>query len=381
MAVLRKISIILLLIIFPKLLVGQEESWFSKNAISKEDGALDLSTYLNNKVGIIPLPVLVTEPAVGYGGGLGLIYFHPRKKDPFKPNMKGLPPSLSMVGAIATENGSYLIVLGHQGSYLNDFLRYSGAIGHPNVNLKFYGDAELGSRFGLDFNVNGFFIFQEFLTRINKQLPLFLGLNYIYFGNDIKFNEGFVDPGDLTEQTSTAGVNFVVSWDERDNIFTPNSGGFAAFDFGIHDQVLGGDRNYNNVKFRGYYYLNSLIPRTVIGSRYNIHYKWGDVPFYELPAINLRGIPALRYQSNLVNTAEVEARVLVVNRWSLIGFGGVGSATESFESINLDNLKFSYGTGFRYELARDYGLHLGLDFAWGPEQFAWYLTFGSAWFR
>ncbi|VEB72634.1 Uncharacterised protein [Raoultella ornithinolytica] len=35
-----------------------------------EDGMLDMSRYLqDNQYGFLPVPVVITEPAVGYGGG------------------------------------------------------------------------------------------------------------------------------------------------------------------------------------------------------------------------------------------------------------------------------------------------------------------------
>jgi glucose/arabinose dehydrogenase len=39
------------------------------------------------------------------------------------------------------------------------------------------------------------------------------------------------------------------------------------------------------------------------------------------------------------------------------------------------------GGGFRYELARKYKLHMGLDVAFGPDGPALYVQFGSAWMR
>ena len=39
------------------------------------------------------------------------------------------------------------------------------------------------------------------------------------------------------------------------------------------------------------------------------------------------------------------------------------------------------GTGFRYELARKYGLHMGVDVAFGPDGPVFYIQFGSAWAR
>src|SRR6516162_1339126 len=40
-----------------------------------EDGHFDLSEYLLDHRGALPIPIIITEPAVGYGGGLGLAWF------------------------------------------------------------------------------------------------------------------------------------------------------------------------------------------------------------------------------------------------------------------------------------------------------------------
>lgn len=40
------------------------------------DKALDLTTWLSKQSGFIPLPLVITDPAVGYGGGLSLIFLH-----------------------------------------------------------------------------------------------------------------------------------------------------------------------------------------------------------------------------------------------------------------------------------------------------------------
>ncbi len=360
--------------------VGQ--SYFKKNFIDSADNSLDLSNYLSTKVGIIPIPVLVTEPAVGFGGGLSLVYFHRDKKKMMTKDSYGFPPSISMLAGVGTVNGSFASIFGHQGSYLNDFIRYTGAIRYMDMNLAFYGSGVLEDD-KYKFNMKGIFTFHELSFRANKSLPLFLGFNYMYFGSEVKFKDLEQDEelGNLQEDMNTAGLNFMIMWDSRDNIFTPNYGIFSAVDIGIYDKWLGGDRNYNNFGFRMYGFSDKWLKKTVFGFRGNVAYKWGDVPFYELPFINLRGIPALRYQNNLVNVLETEIRYAVWKRWSLIGFVGAGTASIKYDKEMFDNVHPAGGLGFRYLLAKQYGLHLGLDFAHGPEQFAWYLTFGSNWFR
>ena len=40
-----------------------------------EDGAIDLSGWLASRTGVLPIPVPITEPAVGYGGALAIVKF------------------------------------------------------------------------------------------------------------------------------------------------------------------------------------------------------------------------------------------------------------------------------------------------------------------
>jgi hypothetical protein len=46
---------------------GADEESFWDNFIDDEDGALDLSNWLEHPAGFLPLVIPVTEPAVGFG--------------------------------------------------------------------------------------------------------------------------------------------------------------------------------------------------------------------------------------------------------------------------------------------------------------------------
>lgn len=93
------------------------------------------------------------------------------------------------------------------------------------------------------------------------------------------------------------------------------------------------------------------------------------------------GLPAMKYQDNNATLFELEQRSAIYNRWSVVLFGGLGKTYSALSDFGQEELVYSYGAGFSYFLARKFGLHMGLDFAWGPEDFAFYLTFGSGWFR
>src|SRR4029079_9435817 len=66
------------------------------------DGQLDLSYFLENPRGFLPIPIVVTEPAVGYGGGAAGMFLRPRRE----AGGEGWDrPDLPAVGAVGTLNG------------------------------------------------------------------------------------------------------------------------------------------------------------------------------------------------------------------------------------------------------------------------------------
>lgn len=73
------------------------------------DGMFDMSSVLLDRKGFLPVPIIVTEPAVGYGGGLGLLFFRePLGEAAARAAQTGhsTPPDVFGIGAFATENGT-----------------------------------------------------------------------------------------------------------------------------------------------------------------------------------------------------------------------------------------------------------------------------------
>jgi len=75
-------------------------------------------------------------------------------------------------------------------------------------------------------------------------------------------------------------------------------------------------------------------------------------------------------------------QVAVVQASVNLDFFGIGHDPLPRGSPRSDKLDTTAGVGFgcdvRYEIARKYGLHMGLDVAHGPDGTAWYVQFGSA---
>lgn len=140
------------------------------------------------------------------------------------------------------------------------------------------------------------------------------------------------------------------------------------------------DTDFQRVNLTGIHYLplNSNLTLGLLGSA---TFSFGDVPFYLRPFILMRGVAAMKYQGESSAQIEAELRWQFWQRFSLVGFAGAGSSWNDFEHFENRQNVTTGGFGFRYELARKYGMHMGLDIAYAPDGPAYYIQFGSAWMR
>jgi hypothetical protein len=358
------------------------------------DSKFDTSQWILDKKGALPVPIIITEPAVGYGAGAALLFFHAKNGLQFQDKAESnsqkdleklkpsLPPSISGLVGLGTENGTWAAGGFHFGSWQQDRVRYLGGVVYPSVNLTFYGggNSPIFSK-GLDYNLEGWFVLQELLFRI-KNSNFFLGPRLIYYNFDSTFDlklpvEG-IDPWQYNLQSYGLGVK--AAYDSRDNIFTPNSGIRADISsmFNNVDNDITGTRDYRMTDASSNIYWQ-LFTDVVLGWRLHGGFSSGDVPFYALPFIDLRGIPAMRYQGKNVLATEFETRWNVNERWSLVFFGGVGRTANSLSDFSDSANRWAGGTGFRYLVARLLGMYTGIDIARGPEDWAFYIQVGSAW--
>jgi hypothetical protein len=116
-----------------------------------------------------------------------------------------------------------------------------------------------------------------------------------------------------------------------------------------------------------------------MGFNLNAQAVFGDVPFFAKPFINMRGIPIMRYQGDYIVTFQNEERWSVSRRWGIVGFWGVGYALDRDEKWDFSDSKWAGGVGFRYLIARLFGIYGGVDVARGPEDWAIYITLGNGW--
>jgi hypothetical protein len=356
--------------------------WYDENLVDAEDGKLDISDYLSGAYGYFPVPIIITEPAVGFGIGAAVAYFHPQKEMDQDLHPHRGPPSVSAGFAAGTDNGTSFYGGAHSGVWKNDHVRYLGAVAGMDINLKFYPDLGQQSPVdaGIGFNVEGAFLYQQIQFRL-KESNWWLGTNYLYLNADNSFDlGGDPDPG-LPGPLSSfeqGGLSAFIEYDGRDTTFTPTRGIKGIFEFRRYDRNFGSDFDYNHVA-ASVHHFTRFGDYSSLGIRLDGEMVDGDVPFFGYPFVKLRGIPAMRYQGKDVVTAEVEYLWGVTPRWTIALFGG-GAKTTSVSAFSTDSETVAAGgVGFRYRIARKLGMQVGMDVARGPEETSIYLTLGNAW--
>jgi hypothetical protein len=206
-----------------------------------------------------------------------------------------------------------------------------------------------------------------------------LGARYVFLHAESNFGLSLpesIRPDQLDTDIGRLGV--LLNYDSRDNILTPNSGIFMETEYALARDWLGSSREFENHSMRAFAYL-PLRDELVLGLRGDIRMASEGTPFFVLPFVDLRGVPALRYQDLRAAMLETELRWNFKPRWAAVGFVGVGRAFGRYVDFDEAESIYTRGAGIRYLIARKLGLYTGIDIARGPEEDAFYIQLGSAW--
>jgi hypothetical protein len=359
---------------------GGEKSLF----FDPEDGYFDISEFLSSKAGFLPLAIPITEPAIGYGLSLGLSYFHSTPKR--VPGVDGeaprvIMPSTTVLLGAGTENGTWATGLAHLGTWNEGRIRYLGAAGYAALDLDWYGRSDALDGRAIAYTNDVFFFFQQIRFQIGDS-GFFLGPQYRFFSSEATFDASEIDPGipaaELDSQTSGLGVDF--SYDSLDQPYSPTRGWRAGITVSDQATWLGGDFDY--VKAQSYvikYF--PLSDRFVLGLRLNVDAATDEAPFYDLPGLMLRGIPRGRFVDDRAVYGEAELRWDFTDRWTTVGFVGAGRVANEFDDLPDADTHAAAGGGIRYLIARQYGLRMGVDLAYGDDEWTLYVGVGTGWVR
>ena len=285
------------------------------------------------------------------------------------------PPTVTGIMAAYTSNETAAVGIGHMNSFRDDHIRFTGVIALADVNSTFY---LLDQPF--KFNLEGALAFQETRFRFGDS-RWFWGIGVSYLDASAAFKVELPEdaPIDLfRSDLRNVGLSAKLAWDTRDNTSMPDRG--QLFDVALwrYDETIGGDYDYWDARLK-LLSFHPLHEKFVLGLRVGYATIDGKAPFFAIPWVSLRGIPALRYQGERVGVAEIEGRYNFTPRWALIGFAGTGRVSSGVAAIDTEQNIYSYGLGGRYKIFDAQNIWVGIDIARGPEETNWYIQVGHAW--
>lgn len=347
---------------------------------SKDDGWLDASGFIDQAYGFIPLVIPITEPAVGYGATVGLVFVD-REVENAEAGFGR--PNLTFVGGLQTENDTKGVFAADSRYWFDDHMQSLVGGFDMSVNLDYHG---IGSDPSLEkdpqrYNISADGAFLMGRYRLGNSRS-WLGLGYLLADTQLAFTRKPDQPvlAGIDLENELSGILPEYTYDSRDSIFTPNKGFYFSTSAAIFSPELGGEEEFQRASLftMGFWPVTDKVIFSLAAGAIN---SSADTPIYLRPYIQLRGAPAMRYQGEYAAQIEAEVRWQFWHRFSAVAFGGSGTAGNEFAERERTQEISTGGLGFRYEMARKYQLHMGIDAAHGPDGMAYYLIFGSAWSR
>lgn len=347
------------------------------------DHKFDLSDWVLKANGFIPIPYVITEPALGnFGGALFTVFID--QNTPYQDSIDAklvtthVKPNIYGGGGGYTANNSWFAGGLASGVIKKWRANYRVATAYADLNLSFYQEFPTIGEQSFEFNIRTLPIMGQLVKQIGRS-PWYVGLDYLFLKTELgNQNPNYNSPKEANSIVSK--MSLLVDYDSRDNIFTPNSGFRWNTLLGSSSEIIGSDYNYTSINSAAFWYL-PVSKNMVSGFRAEYQQVFGDVPFYMKPYVNMRGIPVMRYQGDIIALAETEWRWDFTPRYSLVAFGGAAKALPENSSFQEEPWRVSGGMGGRYLIARKLKLRMGLDIAHGPEDWAYYIVFGTNWNR
>jgi outer membrane protein assembly factor BamA len=341
-----------------------------------EDGRFDVSGFLDTAHGFMPLLVPITEPALGYGAVGAAVFISGGTLG------EGQRPNIATIGALRTDNGTRGWFGAHLGTWADGRVRTTVALADIDLNLEFFGlGGDRVSDAGLGYSVKGKGGVLGGSYKIGDS-DLWVGMRYSAIHTSVAFDSATsnlpgVSPSDFNLRLGALTPS--ITLDKRGNFFTPTDGWYVDLSIPVYRDSFGSDRNFETLNLTAMYF-HPLGETLFLGVRGTYKDSSDDAPFFLKPYVNLRGVQALRFQGEQAAEVEAEVRWRLKSRFSVLGFVGYGAARSSIVQDRQSSVT-SGGVGFRYLIARRYGLHLGLDVAGSADDTAIYVIFGNAWLR
>jgi hypothetical protein len=325
-----------------------------------------------------PFAFYSPETSLAFGAG-GIISFKLSDKFSSKPS------SITASGYYSINN-QYDITIQPEVYFDQDKYKVWSKFNYGRIFDFFYGVGNRSPEIE-----NDKYLQENLLIQLKIQPKLFderfnLGINYEFRRMNVADQRGnpFLESGSFTGSNSgtTSGFGIAVSWDSRDNIFYPYTGGYYEFSSSNFVEFTGSDFNYSKFvfDFRRFF---ALPIKHIIALQTYFMIETGSPPFYDLALLGgdrlMRGYLLGRYRDKAYYVIQSEYRIPnLVWKFGLVFFGGFGDVAPKLSKMEIATLKPTYGFGIRFRFDEVQKLDLRVDLGFGSGTSGVYFSVNQA---
>jgi len=298
-----------------------------------------------------------------------------------------LKPSTGMVAGFYTQNQSWGIMAVEVARLRHDTWRLRGVLSHFDVRYDFYGIGEdagdAGRSVGLEQPMD--FAIGAALYRL---LPgFYAGPAAIWIRSKVMLQDdhGLSPPPSAQDMTTLnlLAPGAQAEYDTRNDDYWPRRGSLATFKGSFYATALGSARGFQRYAAAWSWFTNVRAPAFVLATNLNAAAAAGDAPFWAIPSVGmgrygLRGYTQGRYRDHVVATAQAELRAHSSGRLAGTLFGGLAQVAPSVGELKDARALPAGGVGLRFQLTRQYPMHMRADYAWGRDESLFYFGVGEA---
>ena len=293
------------------------------------------------------------------------------------------PKDVVGFGAFYSEEKSRGVAGAYSGSLDHDTWRVLALTGVGRVNYDFYGVGTGSSGRSIPIEQDMGFGLARVMRRIHADLFGGLRAQAMFMDSRARLTvPGGPTLPPLELHMRTIALGPVFQWDTRDNQFFPTRGDLIEFKADFFSEALGSDVDYQVYDLDWNHYQPVAATGGVLAARARLRGTAGDVPFFGMgqfgQGADLRGYIDGKYRDRMLAAIQAEYRQFFTPRWGAAVFAGTGSVAGKVDELLSNEQLWSVGGGVRFRLSKTNPISLRVDFAYGRDGPAWYVSVGEA---
>ncbi len=208
--------------------------------------------------------------------------------------------------------------------------------------------------------------------KIRKKLYAGVGFRYYNMFKVASENSGILETTKIAgyKGSVAAGINFLLLYDNRDNVLNPTRGSYLSVINTVHAHAFGGNFNFNKLIMDVRKYISPFPRRKqTIAFQTLFQFNAGNSPFNELGLLGgsmmMRGYYLGRFRDNILTALQIEYRMNIIGRFGMTTFISTGKVANDFDEFHMHGIKIAYGAGLRINVSKKDKVNLRLDYGLG----------------